>query len=270
MTVARPVGVIPTIRTPSQRKCSRHASRRGSNNMTSSPVCGSTVAKRAPFLSEHELTGLLATTLVGKVYEGWDCMGKAKFQATLDELSMPEQLKHLKKHLSERLSGKLFLRIRQQAFHYSEKAFDFSKFKGSFGDQDTQIHVTAAGYRGDILSRISALGRVYALCNLAHLVDGDSDVTGESKFDVLVAYRRVLDEVVEVTGLYCEFVSDVLTTLMNHAFAGKITFKPFIVRDAPEAQAERVHFFLHPPSDLQQIRSELPTPVPKRDRSIGL
>jgi hypothetical protein len=53
MTVARPVGVIPTTRTPSQRKCSRHASRRGSNNMTSSPVCGSTVTKRAPFLSEH-------------------------------------------------------------------------------------------------------------------------------------------------------------------------------------------------------------------------
>jgi len=30
MTVARPVGVIPTTRTPSQRKCSRHASRRES------------------------------------------------------------------------------------------------------------------------------------------------------------------------------------------------------------------------------------------------
>jgi hypothetical protein len=54
MTVARPVGVIPTTRTPSQRKCSRHASRRGSNNTTSSPVCGSTLTKRAPFLSEHE------------------------------------------------------------------------------------------------------------------------------------------------------------------------------------------------------------------------
>jgi hypothetical protein len=35
MTVARPVGVIPTTRTPSQRKCRGHASRRGSNNMTS-------------------------------------------------------------------------------------------------------------------------------------------------------------------------------------------------------------------------------------------
>jgi hypothetical protein len=54
MTVARPVGVIPTTRTPSQRKCNSHASRRGSNNMASSPVCGSTVTKRAPFRSEHE------------------------------------------------------------------------------------------------------------------------------------------------------------------------------------------------------------------------
>jgi len=62
----------------------------------------------------------------------------------------------------------------------------------------------------------------------------------------------VLDEVVEVTGLYCEFVSDMLTTLMSHAFSGKITFKSFIVPDAPEAQAERVHFFLHPPSNLEQ------------------
>ena len=54
MTVVRPVGVIPTTRTPSQRKCSRHASRRGSNNAICSPVCGSTKSKRAPFLSEHE------------------------------------------------------------------------------------------------------------------------------------------------------------------------------------------------------------------------
>jgi hypothetical protein len=54
MTVARPVGVIPTTRPPSQRKCSLHGSRRGSNNTTSSPVCGSTLTKRAPFLSEHE------------------------------------------------------------------------------------------------------------------------------------------------------------------------------------------------------------------------
>ena len=40
IAVARPVGVIPTTRRPSQRKCSRHATRRGSNNTTSSPVCG--------------------------------------------------------------------------------------------------------------------------------------------------------------------------------------------------------------------------------------
>ena len=54
MTVARPVDVIPTTRTPSQRKCTRHTSRRGSNNTASSPVCGSTQTKRALFLSEHE------------------------------------------------------------------------------------------------------------------------------------------------------------------------------------------------------------------------
>jgi hypothetical protein len=210
------------------------------------------------------LTGLLATTLVGKVYEGWECMERPKFKATLDALSMPEELKGLKRRLSEQLSGKLFLRIRQQAFHYSEKVFDFSKFRDYFGDQDTHIHVTAAGYRGDILSHISALGRAYALCNLAHLVDGDSDAASEAKLDVLVAYKRVLDQVVQVTGLYSEFVADTLTTLMSHEFSGKITFKPFIVPDAPEVQAERVHFFLHPPNNLEPIHSELLPDVSNR------
>ncbi len=43
---------FPTTRTPPQRKCSSHASRRGSNNTASSPVCGSH-RNRASALSQR-------------------------------------------------------------------------------------------------------------------------------------------------------------------------------------------------------------------------
>jgi hypothetical protein len=196
------------------------------------------------------LTGVLATTLVGKVYEGWVCMGTGKLRATLDELLMPDELKNRKAQLSERLSGKLFLRIRQQAFHYSEKDFNFSKFKDRFGDQDTHIYVTAAGYRGDMLSRVSAIARLDALSDLAHLLPADSDEAAARNVGRLVAYKRVLDEVVQVTGLYCNFVTDTLATLMKEAFTGKLSSDAFTITDAPAIQAEQVHFFLHPPRDL--------------------
>ena len=47
--VARPIAVSPTIRAPSSRKCSVHASRRGSKRNTRSPVSASTDAMLAAF-----------------------------------------------------------------------------------------------------------------------------------------------------------------------------------------------------------------------------
>lgn len=48
MAVAHPVGVIPTIRTPSHRKCAGHGSRHGLNSAICSPVCASRTSRRAP------------------------------------------------------------------------------------------------------------------------------------------------------------------------------------------------------------------------------
>lgn len=53
MAVAHPVGVIPTIRTPSHRKCAGHGSRRGLNSAICSPVCASRTSRRAPLRKEQ-------------------------------------------------------------------------------------------------------------------------------------------------------------------------------------------------------------------------
>ena len=88
------------------------------------------------------------------------CAGKLR---ALDGISMHEELKRRKTQLSGRLSWKLFRGIREQAFHYSEKVFNFSKFKHCLAGADTHIHVMAAGYCGDMLSQRCRDCTFYAL-----------------------------------------------------------------------------------------------------------
>jgi hypothetical protein len=62
-------------------------------------------------------------------------------------------------------------------------------------------------------------------------------------------------EVRDVAGLYCSFVSDALAVLIRDSFSGRLTVETLTIPDAPESEGDRVHFFVHPPSNLEEIRA---------------
>jgi hypothetical protein len=64
----------------------------------------------------------------------------------------------------------------------------------------------------------------------------------------------VLDEIVETAGLYCVFISQVLAILIGKEFRGRLPVETIPIPDAPEYGEEQVRFFLHPPSNLKEIK----------------
>jgi hypothetical protein len=121
------------------------------------------------------LTILLLTTLIGKIHEGWLAIGKGSLRATLDTLTLPDDIKALKTELDSRLSGNLFSRIRNNiGFHFDEKFINFSKLEKHLDDKSTAHYVTEAGYRGDMISHLSTLAILDPLLGFANLVPGSS------------------------------------------------------------------------------------------------
>ena len=58
-----------------------------------------------------------------------------------------------------------------------------------------------------------------------------------------------------MAGLYLSFVSTALAVLINETFPKNLTFEAVTIADAPEAGEERLRFFVHPPSNLEEIRA---------------
>lgn len=202
------------------------------------------------------LTILLLTTLIGKIHEGWLAMGKGNLKVTLDTLTLSDELKALKAQLETRLSGNLFNRIRNNVgFHLDEKFINFSKLEKHLDDNSTCFYVTEAGYHGDMILHLSTLATLDPLLGFANLVPGSSAAPIDVKKNPLAAYKRVLDEVVEVGGLFGNFISEVLATLIGGEFKGRLSVKTIPIPDAPEFRNEQVRFFLHPPSNLEEIRA---------------
>jgi hypothetical protein len=125
--------------------------------------------------AKFSLTIFLTTTLVGKIHEGWDCICNEGLKAIVDGLSLCDELKNLKARLGTRLSGKLFMRIRNNvAFHYAEKMIDFSNLKDHLDEKSTCLYLTEAGYGGDMLLHLSTLAILDPLLGFADLIPQSS------------------------------------------------------------------------------------------------
>jgi hypothetical protein len=202
------------------------------------------------------LTILLLTTLIGKIHEGWLAMGKGNLRATLEGLMLSDGLKALKAELDTRLSGKLFSRIRNNVgFHFDEEFINFLKLEKDLDDKGTAHYVTAAGYRGDMISHLSTLAILDPLLGFASLVPGSASAPIDVKKNPSLAYRRVLDEVVEVGGLFGDFTSAILAILIGREFKDRLTIETIPISDAPEQGDEQIRFFLHPPRNLEEIKA---------------
>jgi hypothetical protein len=194
------------------------------------------------------LTLALTTTLVGKVHEGWRSINKSRLRATLAQLPLSDDLKALKRQVGRGLSGKLFSDIRNKmGFHYDEEMFDLSNLLDHLDDRDTHIYATPQGYRGDLLSPLSTL----AIANfLTGLAEPPASSEPGAAAEPLAAYRRTLDEVIEVAGFFCQFASDAYSALIAGHVPG-LMVKALSIPDAPESSDARVFFFVHPPENLE-------------------
>jgi hypothetical protein len=189
------------------------------------------------------LTVLLATTLAGKIHEGWDRIVNGRLGKILDGVGMSSQLAGLRKEIADALKGKTFLRIRNNvAFHYPERKFEFRKINDHLDDTDTVIYMAPEGYQGDVFSHVSNLAGIEPLLALS----GDSDYR--------VALKMVWEEITHITGLYCLFVSESMANVLVAAIPS-LRIEDVVIPDAPEADEYPLRFFVHPPSDLAEMQA---------------
>jgi hypothetical protein len=193
------------------------------------------------------LTALIATTLVGKIHEGWDRIATGRLGKILDTVLLPSELAKLRQEIDAALNGKTFLRIRNNiAFHYPDRKFDFQKLAAHLDDTDAVIYMAPEGYQGDVFSQIASLAGIEPLVAL----NADQDYR--------VALKAVWEEVTRVTGLYCIFVNEAMASVLMKSVP-RMTYDDVEIPDAPEADEGSLRFFVHPPSDLEEIRAAMNT-----------
>lgn len=197
--------------------------------------------------ANHGLTMLMMTTLVGKIWEGWKCISEGeKLRTALGMLPLPDSVKALEAQLKQELSKDLVVRIRNNvSFHYSERLIDLSRLKNALTEGDAHIYVTEPGYSGDMLSYLSTLAGIEPVLH------------PNPNSDHLIALKDVIAEIQKVSELYCNFVSDTLAILIQET-VGRAVTEDLTIPDAPEFDTEELlRFFLHPPSNLEELRSSL-------------
>jgi len=188
------------------------------------------------------LTALLATTLVGKIHEGWDRVANGRLGKILDGIGIPVELSELRKQISDALKRNTFLRIRNNlAFHYPDRKFEFEKLNDHLDDSDAVIYVASEGYQGDVFSQISSLAGIESLVAL----DIDNDYRA--------ALKAVWEQVTSVTGLYCSFIIEAMGIVLLKSGL-RLSIEDIVISDAPEADEYPLRFFVHPPSELEEMR----------------
>jgi hypothetical protein len=201
------------------------------------------------------LTALFATTLVGKIHEGWGRIANGRLGKILDAVGLPPELDKLRQEIEATVKTKTFLRIRNNiAFHYPERKFDFRKLDAHLDDSDTVIFMAPEGYQGDVFSQIASLAGIEPLVAL----NPDEDYR--------VALKAVWEEVTHIAGLYCVFVSEAMASVLLKAVPN-LTYEDITIPDAPEADENPLRFFVHPPSDLEEIQAAMNAPSESADVS---
>ena len=190
------------------------------------------------------LTVQIATTLAAKVYEGWNKVRAGDLAKTIHALALPDELKALRKEINRALAAPTIRTIRNSySFHYPA-ALDIAKL-ASIDDTDSVIYVTDSAYNGDVFSHLSSLIALEPLLAI------------NAAADWRTALVSVWNDVLKVAGLYCFFLSEALALLISQYLAGKFTTTTIIKRNAPTIHELAFRFFVHPPSNLEELREQV-------------
>jgi hypothetical protein len=186
------------------------------------------------------LTALLATTLGGKIHEGWSEIEKGKLGTIFTRIGLTPELDTLRQTISGKLKSKVLLRIRNNiAFHYPERKFDFSKLAAHLDDDSNVIYAGKEG-SGNIFSHLSSLAGIEPL------------VAIDRNTDYRQALLAVWTEVTEVAAMYCTFVSEAMAIVLTKTVKDFETAR-LTLPNAPEAGSETLSFFTHAPADLKAL-----------------
>lgn len=190
----------------------------------------------------EDLAALFATTLVGKVWEGWDrlCDSKGVPVRMLDRLPMSPDTQKLQADFEQKLSTKLFVKIRNNAgFHYNPEQIHVDRLKGLLSNLDTHFFIHPQGAVGFTLSRLSTLALLEAIVD---------DVGATDRAE---AFTKRIHEILDTTGIYSRFVSGLLIELIKKEFP-PLKYERIEIQDAPTIDDDTgsIKFFVHPPNDF--------------------
>jgi hypothetical protein len=192
----------------------------------------------------EDLAALFATTLVGKVWEGWDRLRDSKGipVCMLDSLPVSPDAEKLRADFEQKLSTKLFAKIRNNAgFHYNPELIHVDRLTGLLTNLDTHFFVHPEGAVGFTLSRLSTLAILEAIV-------GDVGATDRAE-----AFTKRIHEILDTTGTYSQFVSGLLIDLIKKEFP-PLKYERIEIEDAPtiDDDAGSIRFFVHPPNEFRQ------------------
>jgi hypothetical protein len=189
------------------------------------------------------LTVNIATTLAAKIHEGWKKVQTGTLGKTIHGVTLPEQLKALRKQINKALETPTIGRIRNSFSSHYPATLDFAKLP--IDDDDSILYATESAYNGDVFSHLSSLVALEPLLAI------------NMKADWRQGLVDVWNEVTIVAGLYCFFLSECLGLLISQWLADNITTTSVIKPNAPKLHELSLQFFVHPPSNLQELRERL-------------
>src|SRR5258708_22693231 len=190
------------------------------------------------------LAALVATTLVGKVLEGWERLQDRKGVpiSILDSLPISTKTQNLKAIFEQKLSTRLFWLIRNNmAFHYNPQHIHVDRLKNRLTNLDTHFLIHPDGASGFTLSRLSTLALLEAI------------VGDDPNPDRPEAFTNKISEILQTTGAYSDFVTHLLIDVLKVEF-GTLRYDQIIIPDAPtiDDNSNSLKFFVHPPKDFSQ------------------
>jgi hypothetical protein len=189
------------------------------------------------------VTALLATTLVGKVFESWKCLirGERDNNSILEKLPLSDRTKQLRDVVRKNVMSKLFRDIRNHlGFHYVAEEINIDRLKGVITDRDSHIFIHPQGYIGFTLSRLSTFAILEGI------------VGKNSAKNRIQAFEDTIAKILETTGPYSEFLSGALIDVIQNEFGKrKLGGKKLSIQGAPTDEEEGpLRFFTHPPQEF--------------------
>jgi hypothetical protein len=190
----------------------------------------------------EDLAALFATTLVGKIWEGWEWLHNRQGNpvSMLDRLTVSDATQKLHAEFEQKLSTKLFAKIRNNiAFHYNPALIHVERLKGLLTDLDAHLLIHTKSATGFTLSRLSTLA-------LLESIVGDVGANNRAE-----AFTKTIAEILDATGTYSQFVSGLLVDLIQKEFP-PLKYERIEIQDAPtiDDDAGSIKFFVHPPNDF--------------------